>query len=114
MELTGEHLQTVELTVKRLLDIRAQMAELEQSEKALKSFLRSSLGVVSQMPIAGQRVTIAPLRRFDAAKAVGVIPAELMGQVTEARVSPTKARQFLPPAMYEQCLTEYDPQVRIS
>lgn len=114
MQLTEEHRQTVELTVKRLLDIRSQIAELQETEQALKSFLRSSLGTVSQMPIAGQRVTISPVRRFDSGKAAGIIPAELIPFVTEAKISSTKAKQYLPPTLYDECLTEYDPQVRIS
>lgn len=114
MELTEEHRQTVDLTVRRLADIQSQIAELDQQAKALKHFLRNSLGYVSKVPIGRHRVSITKTVRFDPNKAEKVIPGDLLPLVTESRIVAAKAREVLPAELYEQCTTEYEPTVRIA
>lgn len=101
---------TLELR-RRLADVLAVIAELENDAADLKAQLRARLPVGEHTVGGVKALTITANRRFSPALAEEVVPAELLALCKVEKVDPATARKVLPPWLYEQAMTEVGERV---
>jgi hypothetical protein len=76
--------------------------ELEQ----IKARFRELVAVGEDAQAAGLTIAIQPNRRFDPATAQMVLPPELLKLCEATAIDSKKAKQVLPPAVYQQCMKD--------
>lgn len=102
---------TFDADVLRLVDIQALSKELDAEAEQIRERLRAhGSGTVGAL-----RVHVTPQRRFSAQLAVETLTPEQIAQIAETSLSSTKAKQLLPPAVYDSLLYEFGkPRVSVS
>ena len=90
----------------RLADTLAHKAELEQTEKDIKAQIRALVPGPDTYDAGGVTLAISTNRRFDPTVAERVLPVELLDLCRVAKVDSAAAREVLPPALYEACMSE--------
>lgn len=97
--------------VKRYLELDALRADLTIEMDAIKARLREG---GTQVAPCGVKVTVSENRRFNAERALIVIPEVLLPLCQDTVVSSAKAKAALPPTIYADCMVEVgDPRVTI-
>lgn len=96
--------------VRRLVDLQATMKALDAEVETIRARIRAhGPGVVGDL-----RVHVTPQRRFSPVLAAELLTAEQLVEITETSLSGAKAKQVLPPALYEQLLCEIgEPRVTV-
>lgn len=89
--------------VRRLVEIQDAVKQLETEADAIKARIRQhGPGKVGDLT-----VNVSTARRFSPVKALEVLTPEQLASCTETTISTAKARQVLPPAVYEACMYPY-------
>lgn len=101
-ELTRQYAETVA----QLAAITEQIKELTEEADKLKGFLRGDLEPGAYTVDGRPALSITPTRRFDPTLAVTVVPNELLRLITVETIDGKRAKQILPPALYERCQKE--------
>jgi hypothetical protein len=100
---------------RRWLELEAACRQMAEEQAGIKARLRYALDVGAHDTVSGAKVTVSLNRRFDAETAEQVIPAELRPIVEVTVIDAKKAKEFLPPKLYEACRVVFgDPRVTIS
>lgn len=98
--------------VRRLVDIQTLLKELDAEADRIKARIRAhGSGQVGDL-----KVSVTPQRRFSTVLAAEKLTAEQLVAITETTtcLSGTKAKQVLPPMVYESLLYEIgEPRVSI-
>lgn len=89
-------------TVKRFLELDAIKADIEIEQASLKAQLRD-LGTGTHVAPCGVRVSVTENRRFNADKALQIVPEPLLAQIQTLVVDSKKAKAILPPTAYDAC-----------
>lgn len=91
--------------VARLAELQATISDLSAEAEALKAELRSL--PAGDHDIDGRpALRIVPTRRFDAEKALELVPDPLRGECHVTVVDPKKVREYLAPALVDACMVE--------
>ena len=100
-------------TVKRYLELDAMKADIEIEQASLKAWLRE-LGTGAYVAPCGVKVSVTPNRRFNADKALEVIPSALLPLCQKTVIDSARAKAALPPAIYETAMIEVgEPRVLV-
>lgn len=95
--------------VKRYLELQSVIDDCKAEQEVIKADCRQ-LGLGKHTTGAGP-VVVSPNRRWDAATAEQVlreINPDLIPACSETVLTSAKAKQVLPPAVYEQCMKASD------
>lgn len=102
--------------VQDYLDVKEAIEKHTERLAQLAAQIRDALPIGDRheiVPGVGVRVQ-APARRFSADLAASTLDAGLIDAITVPTVSGAKAKQILPPALYEACCeANGDPTVRV-
>lgn len=102
--------------ISRLRDINSKLADLTAAADDIKSQIRQAVPAGARALIDGQpAVTVSANRRFDPDLAKTVLPPELVQLCLVEKVDGAQAKRNLPPAVYEQLMTDVgQPVVRLT
>jgi hypothetical protein len=95
----------VEAITLRLLQVEEAIAALESERFGLRANLIALLGE-GKHEVAGSKLDIRRQRRFNADKAVEVLPPELLAACRREVIDSAQARRVLPPDLYAACQVE--------
>lgn len=85
----------------------AQIEALTAEQETIKALIRDAYPDGADLTAPnGTKVSVFRTRRFDAALAATVIPADVLPRVQATVVDGKLAKAVLPPALYEQCQKE--------
>lgn len=88
--------------VLRLLDVQTSMRALEEEQEQIRERIRQhGPGQVGDL-----KVSVSPQRRFSAQLAAEKLTPEQIGQIAETTLSSAKAKDVLPPIVYESLMYE--------
>lgn len=101
--------------VQLLTELAAAAKRISEQEAALKATLRAAIQPGDTGLINGQpAVRVTATRRFSETLARQALPPELFAQCLVPKVDAAKAKQVLPPALYQQLSAEVgEPSVRL-
>lgn len=96
--------------VRRYVDLQAKIGDLTTELEAIRVRIRAhGSGQVGDLV-----VTVAAARRFSPVRAVDLLSPDELASITETTLSSAKAKQVLPPVIYEQLLYPYgEPRVTV-
>jgi hypothetical protein len=110
-ELDPTHTQLVT----QLVELNAQISDLTEQAETIKAKLRANLDTGTHTINGRPAVTITPTRRFSTTRAQTVLPTELLTLCQIHVIDAKRAREVLPPALYESCQEiTGKPQVRLA
>jgi len=89
----------------RLAQILDDKATLESEERDIKARIRGLVPGPDSYTAGSYTITVTPNRRFDPKTAERILPQELLDLCRVAKVDAAAAREVLPPALYQQCMT---------
>lgn len=93
--------------VRILADLAVSKAAIEAQERELRAALRAELPARGSYTINGvPAVSLAPTRRFNQDRAKEVLPAGTYDLICVQVADSRKAKELLPPALYELCQAE--------
>lgn len=93
-------------TVAKLAAVLEQIHQLQADAETYKAQLRDTLGSGAYTINGQPAVSITPTRRFDAAHAEQVLPAQWLDTVRRTVVDAKVAKELLPPALFSACQVE--------
>ena len=99
----------IEDLVKRYVELSTLIDEAMSEQEQIKAQFRQ-LGLGKHVTGAGP-ITISPNRRFNPEQAENVLRAinpDLIAACSETLLTSARAKQVLPPAVYEQCMKASD------
>lgn len=88
----------------RLADVQAQIAELQNTERALKTAIRALVPGPDSYQAGDIAVVVQANRKFDPDKAVALLPQETIEGCTRTTVDPALLKQHLTPAQLDDCM----------
>jgi len=98
----------------QLADVQAAIADLTEREKGLKAAIRDLVPGSDSYAAAGLTVVVSTNNRFDAAKALPLIPDALRPLVVETVETVNKDRlKALAPAIFEQAQNVGDYRISL-
>ncbi len=101
---------TFDEDVKRLIDLQATIKDLETELEQCRDRIRAH----GSGQVGALKVSVTVQRRFSPVLAVEKLTPEQLAEIADTTLSGTKAKQVLPPAVYEQLLYEYGvPRVSV-
>ena len=90
----------------RLTHIAEQRRPLDDEEAAIKERIKTIVPGPDRYAAGTLTITVSPNRRFDPVLAETTLPADVLAACQVTRIDPAKAKQILPPALYDQCLVD--------
>lgn len=100
-----DNTDTAEL-VTRLHAVTAEIAELTSIADDLKQLLRSRLHAGTYTMNGDDVIAIRPNRRFNIDAGVALLPEQLREACRADGYDPKKVKEYLAPALLEQCMIE--------
>ena len=97
---------TPEELAREYLDLKERAAVIDDRIKQIVAELRDNLGA-GRHTAGDHTVTVTPQRRFNPDRAAEVLAGSpLLEACQETVVTSARAKQVLPPAVYETCMVE--------
>lgn len=90
----------------RLTHIAEQRRPLDDEEAAIKERIKTIVPGPDRYAAGTLTITVSPNRRFDPVLAETTLPVDVLAACQVTRIDPAKAKQILPPALYDQCLVD--------
>lgn len=90
----------------RLVALNSQITDLTAAADEVKNKLREHCGLGAFTDHGVKALSITPNRRFNADRAIAVLPPELVALCTVPQVVSGVAKKNLPPALFEACTVE--------
>ena len=102
-----------ETLARQLADLEFRAAELADAIADKKAQLLESLTVGDTIDLDGEPAyRVMCSRKFDEAKARELLPANVITQATEAKLSARLVRAMIPPVLYDAVTTEGTPYIK--
>lgn len=104
-----------EVKLQQLVALTARKAELEEMIRQLRDELLEDATVGDRLQVDGRDFATVQVagRRFDQKRAAEVLDTATYSKLTRPQIDQTLAKKTLPPDVYEQCMTEGRPSLRL-
>ena len=102
-----------EMLARQLADLEFRAAELAEALYDKKAQLLEALDVGDTIDLDGEPAyRVMSTRKFDETKARDLLPAHVIDQATEEKLSARLVRAMIPPVLYDAVTTEGTPYIK--